>query len=324
MTVAASEAGLAVPARLIPWPRSLSAAARQALQDFYGATPSAWPDEDDLPGWRERIAQVDGFMAVVAEAHLAAGGSFERAEMGGVPVAVAPGLAALSGDKRVLLDIHGGALISGGGDFVSAAAVLSTRLHGVPTVSIDYRMPPDHPFPAGLEDCVAVYDGLLRDRSPQDIVVSGGSAGGNLAASMLLLARSRGLPMPGGLILLSPEVDLTESGDSFETLAGIDPMLSRLGAVNRLYAAGAALDDPLLSPLFGDLRGFPPTLLQAGTRDLFLSNTARMHRALRTAGVDAELHVFEAMPHAGFQGAPEDDDLSVEIQKFVKKVFGGI
>ena len=126
--------------------------------------------------------------------------------------------------------------------------------------------------------------------------------------------------MPAALVLLSPEVDLTEGGDSFEALMGLDPVLkSRLSVANALYAAGRALDDPLLSPLFGDLRGFPPTLLQSGTRDLFLSNTVRMHRALRGADVAAELHVFEAMPHGGFFTGPEDADKDREIARFVAR-----
>ena len=181
----------------------------------------------------------------------------------------------------------------------------------------DYRMPPHHPYPAALDDCIAVYRAALEARSPEDIVVSGASAGGNLAAALLLRARDEGLPMPGALVLLSPEVDLTESGDSFHANLGVDHVLSPLMTVNLLYANGHDLADPYLSPLFGDVSGFPPTFLQTGTRDLFLSNTVRMHRKLRAAGVSAELHVFEAMPHGGFGGAPEDIEVSVELRRFL-------
>jgi monoterpene epsilon-lactone hydrolase len=96
-------------------------------------------------------------------------------------------------------------------------------------------------------------------------------------------------------------------------------LVSRLTESIALYAQGHDLRDPYLSPLFGDLSGFPPTFLQTGTRDLFLSNTVRMHRALRDAGVDAELHVWEAMPHGGFFGAPEDDEIGVEVRRFLEK-----
>ena len=184
-------------------------------------------------------------------------------------------------------------------------------------------MPPDHPYPAALDDCLAVYRALLEVRAPDRIVVGGASAGGNLAAALMLRARDEGLPLPAALVLLTPEVDLTESGDSFRTNLGIDTVLVRsLADANALYAGGHDLTDPYLSPLFGDVAGFPPTFLQTGTRDLFLSNTVRMHRKLRAAGVDAELHVFEAMPHGGFWGAPEDTEMAEEVRRFLAAQVG--
>ncbi len=124
--------------------------------------------------------------------------------------------------------------------------------------------------------------------------------------------------MPAALYLGTPQLDLTESGDSFQVNAHADRALASLEQVNLLYAAGHDLAHPYLSPLFGDVDDFPPTLLSTGTRDLFLSNTVRMHRKLRESGVRAELLVFEAMPHAGFSGAtPEDIELSLEVIQFV-------
>jgi acetyl esterase/lipase len=188
----------------------------------------------------------------------------------------------------------------------------------VRTWAVDYRTPPDSPYPAPLDDGMTVHRHLVEEQDPRRLVVGGQSAGGNLAAALALRARDEGLPLPAALVLLTPEVDLTESGDSFATLLGIDPVLTEsLAPSIALYAAGHDLTDPYLSPLFGDLTPpFPPTLLQAGTRDLFLSNAARMRRKLRTAGVDAEPHVFEAMPHGGFFGAPEDDELAQEVRCF--------
>jgi acetyl esterase/lipase len=181
-------------------------------------------------------------------------------------------------------------------------------------------MPPLHPYPAALDDAVAVYRALLDERAPGDIIVGGGSAGGNLAAALLVRAKDEGLALPAALVLLTPEVDLTESGDSFQTNLGIDNVLGLLREVNLLYANGHDLAHPYLSPLFADVSGFPPTYLQAGTRDLFLSNTVRMHRKLRSAGVDAELHVFEAMPHGGFGGtAPEDFEARAELRRFLDR-----
>jgi acetyl esterase/lipase len=151
-------------------------------------------------------------------------------------------------------------------------------------------------------------------------VIGGESAGGNLAAALILRARDEGLPLPTAAVLVTPEVDLTESGDSFSTNMGIDMVLTQsLMPANLLYAAGHDLADPYLSPLFGDFgRGFPPTFLSTGTRDLFLSNAVRMHRAIRNVGVHVELHVLEAASHGGFLGmAPEDDELDAEIRRFV-------
>ena len=181
-------------------------------------------------------------------------------------------------------------------------------------------MPPDHPYPTPVDDCLTVYRSLLREHRPGQIVVSGASAGGNLAAAMILRARDEGLPLPAAAVLMTPEADLTESGDSFETNLGLDNLLTqRLMPANLLYANGHDLTHPYLSPLFADFtRGFPPTILTTGTRDLFLSNTVRLHRALRAAGVPAELHVMEAAGHGGFLGqAPEDADVEAEISTFM-------
>jgi acetyl esterase/lipase len=220
----------------------------------------------------------------------------------------------------VYLDIHGGGLILGGGE---TCRLMSRGLAmGRPMISwsVDYRMPPKYPYPASLDDCLAVYRKLLGERAPDNIFVGGVSAGGNLAAALMLKAKDEGLPMPAGLLLITPEVDLTESGDSFRTLNGIDHLLQPLMSTNLLYANGAELTHPYLSPLLGDLSGFPPTFLQAGTRDLFLSNTVRMHRKLLAAAVEAELHIFEAMPHGGFGGGtPEDIDLRNSILAFLEK-----
>ncbi len=185
---------------------------------------------------------------------------------------------------------------------------------------VDYRLPPLYPYPAALNDAMSVYQHALRERDPSQVFVGGDSAGGNIAAALLLCAKDAGLPMPAALVLNTPQVDLTESGDTFQTLDGVDNILRSLAPTNALYAAGADLRDPYLSPIFGDVSGFPPTFLRSGTRDLFLSNTVRMHRKLRAAGVAAELHVFEAMPHGGFGGdSPEDLDAAAEQRRFLAR-----
>jgi monoterpene epsilon-lactone hydrolase len=222
----------------------------------------------------------------------------------------------------LFIEIHGGALIQCGGDLAWMLAMPAVMGRAGTTWVPDYRMPPRHPYPAALDDCLTVYKRALAERSPEEIIVSGASAGGNLAAALLLRAKDEGLPMPAAVVLLTPELDLTETGDSFQTNNGIDIMVP-FELENALYAAGADLAHPYLSPLFGDVTGFPPTFLQAGTRDLFLSNTVRMHRRLLAAGVPVELHVFEAMPHGGFGGtAPEDLELLAEVRRFEREHLG--
>jgi acetyl esterase/lipase len=223
------------------------------------------------------------------------------------------------GDRRVYLDPHGGAFIQGGGQLCRFVGMMMARRFGMRTWALDYRMPPDHPFPAALDDCVAAYSALLERADPSQVVVGGTSAGGNLAAALALRARDEGLPSPAATILLTPALDLTLAGDTWSTNFGVDTVLVRRTGGPELYAAGHDLRDPYLSPLFGDFsKGFPPTFLASGTRDVLLSDTVRMHRALRRAGVAAELHVLEAAPHGFFGGqAPEDRELDEEVRRFI-------
>jgi acetyl esterase/lipase len=304
--------------RTFPAPQSVSAKAQEWLSMQLPASP--YPDLDDTEAWLARIKASDEGLSMFIRSDLPVESS--ETEIDGVRTYVvrAP---EVPDDKStpIYLDIHGGALISGGGEACRAMAAGSAMNSGMIHWAVDYRMPPLHPYPAPLDDCMTVYRRLLTERDPADIVVGGGSAGGNLAAALMARAKDEGLPMPAGLVLLTPEVDLTESGDSFTTNLGLDNILSsRLMPANLLYAAGHDLSHPYLSPLFADVSGFPPTFIQAGTRDLFLSNAVRMHRKLRAAGVDAELHVFEAMPHGGFGGAPEDIEMRQEIRRFLDRV----
>jgi monoterpene epsilon-lactone hydrolase len=316
-------AGYEIPARRLAPPTSVSERA-QALLAMPVRESAPYPPIDDADAWRRYVAQMDeGLRQMMAPGIDGVEADVQADELDGVPgFRITPSDVADGLDDWVQLDIHGGALVMGGGENCRIMGIRAAQRAGIATWSVDYRMPPDHPYPAALDDCLTAYRGLLRDHPATRIVVAGGSAGGNLAAALALRARDEGLPLPAGLVLVTPELDLTESGDSFQTNLGVDCVLSRrLMPANLLYANGHDLAHPYLSPLFGDFtRGFPPTFVQAGTRDLFLSNAVRMHRALWRAEVPVELHIFEAMPHGGFFGAPEDQDLEDAVRRFVRSL----
>jgi epsilon-lactone hydrolase len=310
-----------VPTRDLPVPDHLSLVARMYLTPQPAS--AGYPALDDKAGWRAYVDVVDASILPLLQ-QISANATAEVTERsaGGAKIfeIVPPELD--PDDRSVVLEMHGGALLLCGGELCKMMAVGSASRLQRRVWAVDYRMPPEHPYPAALDDCIAAYRALLVERKPSEIIVSGGSAGGNLAAALMLRARDEGLPMPAGLILGTPEIDLTESGDSFHTNLGVDPSLRSLMPVNLLYANGHELAHPYLSPLFGDLKDFPPTILTTGTRDLYLSNTVRMHRALRAVGVAAELHVTEAGPHTGFPGGPEGAAIDAEVRGFIEKVIG--
>ena len=224
------------------------------------------------------------------------------------------------------VDIHGGGFTSGGGEMCELLAKIRASSYGAEVFAVDYRLLPEHPFPAGLDDCVAAYEAILKHYDADNLVLAGSSAGGTLAAALLLLAQDVGLPMPAAVLLQTPALDLTQSGDSHRTNRWLDVNLVGGGGDGPAqYAAGTDPKHPYVSPLFGDFtRGWPPTILTTGTRDLLLSDAVRMHRALRRAGVRAELHVAEASPHGGFMGAnaPEDAEVITECRQFVYSAWG--
>lgn len=307
---------LVVPERIVPVPEFLSPVARAYLAPQ--PKSADYPALEDKAGWRAYVTAVDqAVLPLLQQIGGQANAPVEERDAGGARVFVATPPDLDPNDRSIILEMHGGGLIMCGGELCKMMAIGSALRLQRRVWSVDYRMPPDHPYPAALDDCIAAYRALLCERSPGEIVVSGGSAGGNLAAALMLRARDEGLPMPAGLILGTPEIDLTESGDSFNTNKGIDPGLSSLMPVNLLYANGHDLSHPYLSPLFGDLKGLPPTILTTGTRDLYLSNTVRMHRALRAAGVEADLHITEAGPHTGFPGGPEGAEVDREVRRFI-------
>lgn len=314
-----------LPARTIPAPSTISEAARAALSAGAATPPVPRPAASDLDGWRRAIEASERMWEPIAAQMLEeCRCEVETRSLAGVTTYVCkPDRAASGAERRAYLYLHGGAFVFGGGRFAMATGAASADRLGITTYSVDYRMPPDHPFPAAPEDCLAVYRALIDRHDPRRVVIGGSSAGGNLAAAVTLMIRDRGLPLPAAVVLLTPEVDLTEAGDTFRTNALLDVTLKAgLPECNALYAAGRDLTDPYLSPLYADFtRGFAPTLIQSGTRDLFLSNSVLLHRKLRAAGIEAELHVWEAMPHGGFGfgPVPENEEISAEVARFIAR-----
>ncbi len=204
--------------------------------------------------------------------------------------------------NRLLVHVHGGCYVLNPHLAALPEAVLVAGISHIKTIAVDYRMPPEAYFPAALDDAMTVYKAATAMVPPRNLGVFGSSAGGALTLEMMLRAKAAGLPMPGAIAPGTPMSDATNAGDTFQTNALVDNVLvSPAGfwdAAARFYAHGHDLADPMLSPLQGDLHGFPPAILTSGTRDLLLSNTVRTNQKLREAGVETRLQVLEGESHA--------------------------
>lgn len=198
-------------------------------------------------------------------------------------------------------NIHGGGFVMGAGSI--AEAVPFAYLTGAPIYCIDYRLAPEHPYPAAVEDCIAAYGAILERHPGVPIGLYGSSAGASLVFQLLHDLRARELPLPGAIGPFSPPADLSDFGDSGRlfTMTGLwgnlHLELDHEWSEVRAYLGGLDPKNPRVSPVYGDLRAYPPALLVSGTRDILLSGTTRLHRRLVDAKVAAELIVFEGMPH---------------------------
>jgi acetyl esterase/lipase len=262
--------------------------------------------------------------ALLGRYPLPEGTQVEPAVVGGVP---AEWIDAGEVDAdRVILYLHGGAYTRG--SFVSHRS-LAARLSVVSrarTLVIAYRLAPEHTFPAPVEDATAAYRPLLQKGiRPDRLVIAGDSAGGGLAVATLLALREAGDPLPAGAVLLSPWTDLTGTAESVRTLAEADPWLNagRLSLVAGLYLGSADPRNPLASPLFGDLRGLPPLLIQVGTDEILLDDATTLAERAEAAGVEVTLEIWEEMWHV-FQAfaaeIPEGQQAIDRIGAFVRQV----
>ena len=315
--------------RSVPVP----AGASPALQESIRQTPQPGPDSpfesaETAEGWKAMAEEFDtGWAAGIPGMIEQFGITVVQDEINGVNVyRIAPSQLAPVNKDRLFIYAHGGAYVLGGGEAGIVEALLIAFHLGIPVLSVDYRMPPDHPFPAAVEDMVTVYRALLETRQARSMVIGGTSAGGGLSLAAMHKFKVLGLPAPGAIYGGTVWSDLTQTGDTLFTNEGLDRMLVTyrgfLSDCAKLYADGHDMKDPLISPVYGDFAGFPPTILVSGTRDILLSDVSRTHRKMRAAGVTADLHVYEGMSHAGysiFPETPESKDMYRELREFVAK-----
>jgi epsilon-lactone hydrolase len=205
---------------------------------------------------------------------------------------------------NVILYFHGGVYVIGSAATSVPLVSDLARRTGAKAVTLDYRLAPEHPYPAAVEDAQAAYRGLLEQGiDPGQIALAGDSAGGGLAVAALLALRDAGTPLPSCAYLMSPYADLTLSGETFLEKQALDPILTPVGVRLRVpdYVAGADASDPHISPVFGDLRGLPPLLIQAGSHEILLSDALRLAARAATADVPVTLEITPGVPHV-FQG----------------------
>jgi epsilon-lactone hydrolase len=302
-----------VPAHEIPVPDTAS----PELQAFIGTPlqPQIWnAHPKSAQEWKNFVQQrADFSLKMLPGLRENLGVKVEPGEIAGVKVfKVTPNDVAEANRNRLLIHVHGGGYVLAPGESGTGEAILLAGRGHFNVISIDYRMPPDFPYPAAMDDAMAVYKEIVRTTDPKKIAIFGTSTGGGMTLAMVLRAKAEGLPLPAAIAPGTPWSDMTKTGDTYFTNDTVDNVLVSnegwLGDAAKLYANGHDLKDPQLSPIYGDMHGFPPTILTSGTRDLFLSNTVRVHRKLRDAGVPADLIVFEGMSHAQYNIATDSPE----------------
>jgi acetyl esterase/lipase len=305
--------GTTIITRTIPVPDTLIPEAQAHL-----ATGETWAPEDGSPGQKEQIERALAMYPVQIEA----------ATMAGVPVKVVRPQH-INADKQdcVLMNLHGGGFVTDSGSMLESIPIAA--LTGMPVVTVLYRLAPQHKFPAAVDDAAAVYGELLKTHAPQRIAIYGTSAGGILTAQTAVRLCQTNVPLPAALGFFTAMADFSRMGDTaaffgVPGLSGVQPPTREQRRRDDAWLGGYDPRDPAVSPIYADLRGFPPTLCVAGTRDMMLSGTANFHRALLRAGVDADLMVFDAMPHAHWYmvGIPEAIEANEAMSRYFLRALG--
>jgi epsilon-lactone hydrolase len=310
-----------IPARTIPTPTTVSPELQKAIAPAC-AVPSS-PPPRTKEEWEASIHASDAggdksFDQVQKKFHV----TVEKGELGGVTIYdIKPDAIPEENRRRVLMHVHGGAYVYGGGTNAASEGIILAHYGEIEVIAVDYRMPPEFPFPAALDDSVAVWKELIKTHTPRNMGIFGTSAGGGLTLATVIRLKELGLPLPGAIMAGTPWADLSKTGDTYATNEFVDNVLCTsnglLEAAAKLYAGTHDLKEPLLSPIYGDLSGFPPTVLLSGTRDQFLSNTVRVHQKLLQSGVEAELLVFEGESHGQYAAdVPESAIAYKEVAEF--------
>jgi monoterpene epsilon-lactone hydrolase len=287
--------GTAHVTRVVPVPKTVSGEAQRRLS-------RAEPDQGPPQSLADRRKGTDAYTARArVEWSKLCPNQLVEEKIAGVPVRIVTPEGLPDGNRdKVLLNLHGGGFNSDSGSYTESIPIAGYSK--IKVVAVLYRLAPEHPFPAAVDDAVAVYKELLKTYKPEHIVIYGTSAGAVLTAQVAARLKQLGLPFPAALGIFSGLGDYARHGDS-EALFSLRGLSGHLDPPDperrdRDYATDTDPRDPVLSPIFSDLHGLPPTLFITSGRDLLLSGTVNLHRAYLNAGVDARLVVFDALPHA--------------------------
>jgi monoterpene epsilon-lactone hydrolase len=318
-------------------PDTISPEAQQVLRMMTGPQGLSLPGPNDLEGWKkirtyvppqlkeiEKNPEISRRTSDVMKQYPS---TSKEGNLGGVPVVeIASGTWRENG--KVLVYVHGGGYVTGGAGFGLGGWVSGET--GLRIISVGYTLAPEAKWDRISDQVVSVLHAVEEEGyAPKNIAVLGDSAGGGLAAGAVLKMRDEGLGIPGALVLWSPWSDITETGDTYVTLQRADPLLDYkllLKKAADAYADPKDQKNPYVSPVYGDYsKGFPPTLIQGGTKEIFLSNFVREYRAIDSAGGIAVLDIYEGMPHV-FQGivsgTPEVQQSMVKMKKFLATYLG--
>lgn len=312
--------GTAHVTRVVPVPTTVSTEAQKMLarQQSDAAKPETLEQRrKGTDEWQARAGKLSMTLYPVQVA---------ESTMAGVRVRVVTPMETPAGKRdRVLINLHGGGFNVDSGSLTESVPI--ANLTQTKVIAVLYRLAPEHPFPAAVDDAVAVYKEVLKTTKPGKIAIYGTSAGAILTAEVAVRLKQLGLPMPAALGIFSGMGDFSREGDS-NAMYALDGLSGHLDPPAKMpnsdYAGATDRKDPVLSPMYADAKGFPPTLFITSGRDLLLSGTTLLHRSFLRAGVDARLIVFEALPHAFWNNPelPESKEADAHMAAFFDRELG--